>query len=123
MWLNRFKGYALLLGTLEPLRIDVARLEAHFRIPAIQRDLAEVHVATPWQLLESFTMRPETLAALHRGQRARSTPTTTRTWSSTASPGTTPSRRTSPSWRALPTTSRRSSTFSGASAEAERARP
>src|SRR2546427_9203011 len=39
MWLNRFKGYTLLLGTLEPLQIDVARLEAHFRTPAIQRDL------------------------------------------------------------------------------------
>jgi spermidine synthase len=61
MWLNRFKGYTLLLGTLEPLQIDVARLEGHFRTPAIARDLAEVHVATPWQLLESFTMRPDTL--------------------------------------------------------------
>jgi spermidine synthase len=61
MWLNRFKGYTLLLGTVEPLRIDLARLQAHFRTPAIQRDLAEVHVATPWQLLESFTMRPETI--------------------------------------------------------------
>ena len=37
-----------------------------------------------------------------------STPTTTPTWSSTVSRGTTPSRRTSRSWRALPTTSRRS---------------
>ena len=61
MWLNRFKGYTLLLGTREPLQIDVARLEAHFRTPAIQGDLAEVHVATPWQLLESFTMRADTL--------------------------------------------------------------
>lgn len=61
MWLNRFKGYTLLLGTLEPLQIDLARLEAHFRTPAIQRDLAEVHVATPWQLLESFTMQADTL--------------------------------------------------------------
>ncbi len=61
LWLNRFKGYTLLLGTLEPLQIDVPRLEAHFRVPAIQRDLAEVHVATPWQLLESFTMRSDTL--------------------------------------------------------------
>ena len=61
MWLNRFKGYALLLGTLEPLQIDVARLEAHFRVPAVQRDLAEVHVATPWQFLEGFTMRADTL--------------------------------------------------------------
>jgi len=61
VWLNRFKGYTLLLGTLEPLQIDMARLEAHFRTPAIQRDLAEVHVATPWQFLESFTMRADTL--------------------------------------------------------------
>lgn len=61
MWLNRFKGYTLLLGTLEPLQIDISRLETHFRTPAIQRDLAEVHVATPWQLLESFTMRADTL--------------------------------------------------------------
>ncbi len=61
MWLNRFKGYTLLLGTLEPLQIDVERLETHFGTPAIQRDLAEVHVATPWQLLESFTMRADTL--------------------------------------------------------------
>jgi len=61
MWLNRFKGYTLLLGTLEPLQIDMARLEAHFRTAAIQRDLAEVHVATPWQFLESFTMREDTL--------------------------------------------------------------
>lgn len=60
MWLNRFKGYTLLLGTLAPLQIDIARLEAHFRTPAIQGDLAEVHVATPWQLLESFTMRADT---------------------------------------------------------------
>jgi tetratricopeptide (TPR) repeat protein len=61
LWLNRFKGYALLLGTLEPLRIDVARLEARFRQAAIQRDLAEVHVATPWQFLEGFTMHADTL--------------------------------------------------------------
>jgi spermidine synthase len=61
LWLNRFKGYALLLGTLEPLRIDVARLEARFRQGAMQRDLAEVHVATPWQFLEGFTMQAETL--------------------------------------------------------------
>lgn len=61
LWLNRFKGYTLLLGTLEPLRIDVARLEAQFRHAAIQRDLAEVHVATPWQFLEGFTMRADTL--------------------------------------------------------------
>src|SRR4030095_3874866 len=54
LWLNRFKGYALLLGTLEPLRVDVPRVEAHFRTPAIQQDLAEVHVATPWQFLESL---------------------------------------------------------------------
>jgi spermidine synthase len=61
MWLNRFKGYTLLVGTLEPLRIDVARLEAHFHTPAIRRDLAEVHVATPWQFLESFAMRSDTV--------------------------------------------------------------
>ncbi|PYN24314.1 MAG: hypothetical protein DMD99_11510 [Candidatus Rokuibacteriota bacterium] len=61
MWLKRFKGYTLLLGALEPLQIDVARLEAHFRTPAIQRDLAEVHVATPWQFLESFAMRTDTV--------------------------------------------------------------
>ena len=67
LWLNRFKGYALLLGTRDPLRIDLARLEAHFDTPAIQRDLAEVHVATPWQLLESFAMRPETLRRFTAG--------------------------------------------------------
>jgi spermidine synthase len=61
LWLNRFKGYALLLGTLAPLQIDVARLERRFRLPAIQRDLAEVHVATPWQFLEGFTMHADTL--------------------------------------------------------------
>jgi tetratricopeptide (TPR) repeat protein len=61
MWLNRFKGYTLLLGTLEPLQIDVSRLEAHFRTAAIERDLAEVHVATPWQFLESFAMRADTV--------------------------------------------------------------
>ena len=61
MWLNRFKGYTLLLGTLEPLWVDVGRLEAHFRVPAIQEDLAEVHVATPWQFLESFAMRADTV--------------------------------------------------------------
>jgi spermidine synthase len=61
LWLNRFKGYALLLGTLAPLRIDVARLEGHFQNPILQRDLAEVHVATPWQFLEGFTMHSSTL--------------------------------------------------------------
>jgi spermidine synthase len=61
LWLTRFKGYALLLGTHEPLRIDVARLQNRLRDPAIQRDLAEAHVATPWQFLEGFTMRSDTL--------------------------------------------------------------
>jgi spermidine synthase len=61
VWLNRFKGYTVLMGTREPLQIDLARLQTHFRTPAIQRDLAEVHVATPWQFLESFTMRSDTL--------------------------------------------------------------
>jgi spermidine synthase len=61
LWLNRFKGYTMLLGTLEPLQIDMARLEANLGVPAVQRDLAEVHVATSWQFLESFTMRADTL--------------------------------------------------------------
>ena len=30
-------------------------------VGALQSDLAEVHVATRWQLLESFTMRADTL--------------------------------------------------------------
>ncbi len=67
LWLNRFKGYALLLGTPDPMRIDVARLAASFDVPAIQRDLAEVHVATIWQLLESFAMRPDTLRRFTAG--------------------------------------------------------
>ena len=33
MWLNRFKGYTLLLGTREPLHIDMARLKARFQLP------------------------------------------------------------------------------------------
>jgi spermidine synthase len=61
LWLTRFKGYALLLGAPEPLRIDVARLQERLRDPNLQRDLAEAHVATPWQFLEGFTMRPDTL--------------------------------------------------------------
>src|SRR5262245_36526634 len=69
MWLNRFKGYTLLVGTLAPLRIDVARLEASFRTPAIKRDLAEINVATPWQFLESFAMQADTV----RGYAAEST--------------------------------------------------
>ena len=69
LWLNRFKGYAILLGTRDPLGIDVARLEAHFAAPAVQRDLAEVHVATVWQFLESFTMRPDTLRRFTAGGR------------------------------------------------------
>jgi spermidine synthase len=73
MWLNRFKGYTLLLGTLEPLRVDVARLEAHFRVPAIQRDLAEIHVATSWQFLESFAMRADTVRRYAAGDRRLNT--------------------------------------------------
>lgn len=61
VWLNRFKGYTVLVGTRDPLRIDIERLEERFQHPALQHDLAEVHVATPWQLLEGFTMRAETL--------------------------------------------------------------
>jgi len=67
LWLNRFKGYALLVGTREPLLIDLGRLEASFAAPAIRRDLDEVHVANAWQLLESFTMRPETLRRFTAG--------------------------------------------------------
>jgi spermidine synthase len=61
VWLNRFKGYTVLVGTQEPLRIDVALLQARWHNPAIQQDLATVHVTNPWQLLEGFTMREETL--------------------------------------------------------------
>jgi spermidine synthase len=61
LWLNRFKGYTILLGTREPLQIDVARLEERFHHTEIQQDLAEVHVATPWQFLEGFAMRAATL--------------------------------------------------------------
>jgi len=67
LWLTRFKGYTLLLGTREPLRIDVARLEARFRDPAIRQDLAEAHVATPWQFLEGFAMAPDTLRRFSAG--------------------------------------------------------
>src|SRR5262249_29508450 len=61
LWLNRFKGYAFLVGTLEPLHIDVALLQQRLRQPSVQGDLAEVYVATPWQFLESFTMCSDTL--------------------------------------------------------------
>jgi tetratricopeptide (TPR) repeat protein/spermidine synthase len=67
LWLTRFKGYTLLVGTLQPLRIDIAGLEARFRDPRIQRDLAEAHVATPWQFLEGFTMAPDTLRQYSAG--------------------------------------------------------
>ncbi len=67
LWLTRFKGYTLLVGTLAPLNIDVARLEARFRDPAIQQDLAEAHVATPWQFLEGFVMAPDTLRRYSAG--------------------------------------------------------
>jgi spermidine synthase len=67
LWLTRFKGYTLLVGTLAPLNIDVARLEARFRDPAIQQDLAEAHVATPWQFLEGFVMTPDTLRRYSAG--------------------------------------------------------
>src|SRR5262249_35299543 len=73
VWLNRFKGYTLLLGTLQPLRLDMARLAAHFRTPAIQSDLAEVHVATLWQFLESFAMRPDTLRRYAAGSASLNT--------------------------------------------------
>src|SRR5262249_55999178 len=53
IWLNRFKGYTLLLGTLEPLQVDVARLEAHFRVPAIQEDLTAPLLAARRQFIES----------------------------------------------------------------------
>ena len=49
------------MGTQEPLRIDLDRLEAQFRVAPVQQDLAEVHVATPWQFLESFQMKPDTV--------------------------------------------------------------
>ena len=39
LWLNRFKGYALLVGTLGPLRIDVGRLDA-VHSPLLQRGTA-----------------------------------------------------------------------------------
>jgi spermidine synthase len=68
LWLNRFKGYTLLLGTLAPLRIDVARLEQCWRQPALASDLAEVHVTTPWQFLEGFTMRADTLRRYTAGE-------------------------------------------------------
>jgi spermidine synthase len=67
LWLTRFKGYTLLVGTLASLNIDVARLEARFRDPAIQQDLAEAHVATPWQFLEGFAMAPDTLRRYSAG--------------------------------------------------------
>jgi spermidine synthase len=73
VWLNRFKGYTLLVGTRAPLRIDVARLEAQFRLPAIQQDLAEVHVATPWQFLESFAMTADTVRRYVAGGRRLNT--------------------------------------------------
>jgi spermidine synthase len=69
LWLNRFKGYSLLLGTREPLRIDVAQLEARFAVPAVQGDLAEAYVASPAQFLEGLTMRPETLRRYAAGSR------------------------------------------------------
>src|SRR5262249_48856305 len=67
LWLNRFKGSALLVGPRAPPRIALRRLEAGFAVPAIGRDLAEVHVANAWQLLESFAMRPETLRRFTAG--------------------------------------------------------
>jgi spermidine synthase len=73
LWLNRFKGYTLLLGSLAPLRIDLAQLAGRFERPAIQRDLAEVHVATPWQFLEGFTMRADTLRRYTAGEQRLNT--------------------------------------------------
>jgi len=66
LWYTRFKEYALLVGTRQPLQIDFARLEQRLRDPRVQADLQEVYSTDPLVILEGFAAGPATVRELVR---------------------------------------------------------
>lgn len=49
---NTIEGYAIVMGKLEPFEVDFDRLVNRMQRPALRIDLAEVHVASAYDLLD-----------------------------------------------------------------------
>jgi spermidine synthase len=62
LWLTPFRQYSILVGTQEELELDFASLSAKMGIPKIQRELAQLGVTDPIDLLSWFAMGEEALA-------------------------------------------------------------
>lgn len=57
----------IMLGSVEPHRLDLPTLEARMAHPGVRESLAEVGIASPEQLLQTFVMDPHRLPGLMEG--------------------------------------------------------
>jgi tetratricopeptide (TPR) repeat protein len=58
------KDYTILLGTLEPLKIDVQRLERSMAAPRVKKDLSLAFFDDPVELLSTFVMQGKGIEAM-----------------------------------------------------------
>ena len=59
MWFTRFAVYAILVGTVEPLEIDLPAMRITMENDSIRGDLADLYLDTPENILECFGFGPE----------------------------------------------------------------
>lgn len=62
LWLTPLRQHSILVGTLEPLRIDFRRLQEKMEAVGFREDFAELHVEDAVDLLSWFVMGEEALA-------------------------------------------------------------
>ena len=67
VWQELRSSYLLLVGALEPLAIDVERVERRLRAPAMQHDLEIMGVANAYEFLSFFLLGDESTRKLVAG--------------------------------------------------------
>jgi tetratricopeptide (TPR) repeat protein len=63
LWANPSAATSLLIGTNQPISIDVASLARRFERPPVRADLARIEAVHPWTLLAGFLFNEQAVAA------------------------------------------------------------
>lgn len=59
---NAIEAYTIVIGRMKPIHIDVDRIRRKLAEPAVAKDLAEIDVTDPMDILSYFVMGPKTVA-------------------------------------------------------------
>ncbi len=66
LWMadNCLNKHAVLVGSAEPMKLDLARIRAAFGNPVIAADLAEINIHNEYDFLDCFVSGPEAIRAM-----------------------------------------------------------